>query len=118
MELDINFQEAMKAVESASLEDNLAKMTNKDDLKRVKDIILLTIQSEPTRPLLTSPKSSKRQRVMNSLRPQLWQQRQHSTKPKRLGMRCRNERTCLACRFSNSMEISSLMRLANPWRRL
>ena len=36
MELDTKLQEAMKAVESATLEVNLAKMTHKDELKKRK----------------------------------------------------------------------------------
>ncbi len=36
MELDLKFQEAMKAVEPATLEVNLAKMTYMDDLKKGK----------------------------------------------------------------------------------
>ena len=96
MELDTKFQQAMKAVESLTLEVNLAKITYKDELKKGERDDTPNMQLELARLLPTSPKSSKRQRVMNPLKLQSLQLRQHSAKPKRQGMRCRMSR-CAWC---------------------
>ncbi len=118
MELDTKFREAIKAVESETLEVNLAKMTYKYKLKKGEEMMLHSSQSQPARLLQKRPKSSRRQRVMKPLQLRLLQQRLYSTKLKRLEMRQRNKWTCSVSRFSNSMEISSLMRLTNPERGL
>ena len=60
----------MKAVESATLEVDIVKMTYKDELKRGNEMMLPSRKLEAARPLQTRPKSSKRQRVMNPLKPQ------------------------------------------------
>ena len=58
-------------------------MAYKDELKKGKEMILSNRQSELARLLLTSPITSRRQRVRNPLKLQSFQLRQHLTKPKR-----------------------------------
>ena len=60
LELDIKFQEAMKAVESVTFLVNLAKMTYKDELKKGEETMPPSRQAELERLLFTRPKSSKR----------------------------------------------------------
>ena len=78
MELDTKFQEATKAVESASLEVDLAKMQYKDELKKRErdDSSQQAVGAGKSAP---DPRSPKRQRVMNPLQPRLLQLRQHLT---------------------------------------
>ena len=79
MELDTKFQEAMKAVESASLEVDLTKMQYKDELERGRRMIPPSKKWEPASPLQIKPRSPKRQRVMSPLQPRSLQLRQHLT---------------------------------------
>ncbi len=72
MELDIKFQEAVKAVESANLEVDLAKMTYKDEIKkREKDdssqqaVGASKASPDKAKKFKKGPKSSKRERVAN-----------------------------------------------------
>ena len=97
-------QEATEAVKAVMMNLDLAKMANKDELKKGEETIPPCRQPEPAGSLMTRPKSSRGQRVKNPLKPKLLQPKQHSMEPGRQETRCRNERTCLACRFSSSMQ--------------
>ena len=118
MELDTKFQEAMKAVESAILEVDLTKMQYKDKLKKREkdDSSQQAVGAGKATP--DKAKKSKKAEGDKSLKPQSLQPRWHLIEPERQGMRFRNKRSCSTCGFSSSMEISSLMRLVSPGRRL
>ncbi len=115
MELDTKLQEAAKAVKSAILEVELTKMQYKDELKKREKDDSSQQATGANRAASDEAKKSKRQRVTNPLKPRSLQQRQHLTKTERLQ---RNEWMYSMCRFSNSMEISLLMRFSNPGRKL
>ena len=117
MELDTKFQETMKAVESASLEVDLTKMQYKDELKRRERDD--SSQQVAGAGKAASDKAKKSRRTEGEDSPPAKVAAKAALDVARKARNEVQERAdMLGAQISNSMEISPLMRLINPVRRL
>jgi hypothetical protein len=116
MELYAKFKEATAAVKTAHLDLKIAKAK----LKEKKGDNDNTPQQTGNAVKVMTNKGKKPKKPEGEDAPQaaIAVAKADIEKTRKARMRCKPERTCLVCRFSNSMGIFSLMRLTNPGRKL